>query len=279
MKKLLLLLLPLSIAHAQLSQEFKTYWFDGHAEINSYQLIQSRYGEQRNGKAVLIYVTEDFLDQEQVKANKKSKTTIPVLKSNRTKNFLTGIYPYSVMSSTFSSLRKKHPLLKTVASIQEWCGQSYLQLNVKNKKINLISHSYFEGEADHSVVLEEIPSEDSLWNLIRFNPSELPQGNFHLLPSLELIRMNHLSLSPVTANALVEKGNYRLHIPSLKRTLIIHFEEHFPHQITGWEEYYQDKGTAFQTKAKLIHSERRKYWQENAKQYEKLRTPFKLDEQ
>ena len=148
MKKLLLLfLLPPFIGMAQLSQTFKTHWFDGFAEINSYELTQSRYGQQRKGKAVLIFVTEDFLAKEQVKANQKSKTTIPVLKSNRSKNFLTGIYPYAIMSSSFSSLRKKHPLIKTVASIQEWCGQSYLQLNAREKENTLVSHSYFEGEA------------------------------------------------------------------------------------------------------------------------------------
>ena len=106
MKKLLLLfLLTPFIGMAQLSQTFKNHWFDGFAEISSYELTQSRYGQQRIGKAVLIFVTEDFLAKEQVKANQKSKTTIPVLKSNRTKNFLTGIYPYSIMSSSFSSLR------------------------------------------------------------------------------------------------------------------------------------------------------------------------------
>ncbi len=45
---------------AQLSQAFKQHWFDGHAEISSYELTQSCYGEQRKGKAVLIFVTEDF---------------------------------------------------------------------------------------------------------------------------------------------------------------------------------------------------------------------------
>ncbi len=147
MKNLLLVCLFCSTwVQAQLSQEFKSHWFDGKAEINSYELTQSRYGEQRQGKAVLIFVTEDFLKEEQVKANRKSKSTVPVLKSNRTKNFLTGIYPYSIMNSSFSSLRKGHPFIKSVASIQEWCGQSYLQLNADEEDLSLISHSYFEGK-------------------------------------------------------------------------------------------------------------------------------------
>jgi len=89
MKKLLILFLlaPL-IGMSQLSQTFKNHWFDGFAEINSYELIQSRYGQQRKGKAVLIFVTEDFLAKELVKANQKSKTTIPVLKSKDNEGLL-----------------------------------------------------------------------------------------------------------------------------------------------------------------------------------------------
>ena len=46
-----------------LNQEFKNYWFDGTAEITSYELNQYRYGQNRKGSSVLIYVTEDFLPQ------------------------------------------------------------------------------------------------------------------------------------------------------------------------------------------------------------------------
>ena len=64
------------------------------------------------GKAVLIYVTEDFLNKEQVKANRKSKVSQTVLKLNRTKKFNTGIYPYSIMTSLFTRLGQKKPLAK-----------------------------------------------------------------------------------------------------------------------------------------------------------------------
>lgn len=278
MKKLLLLfLLTPFIGMAQLSQTFKNHWFDGFAEISSYELTQSRYGQQRIGKAVLIFVTEDFLAKEQVKANQKSKTTIPVLKSNRTKNFLTGIYPYSIMSSSFSSLRKKHPLIKTVASIQEWCGQSYLQLNAREKENTLISHSYFEGEADQNLTLPKTISEDELWNLIRFNPKNLPVGEFDLLPSLEIIRLNHIEPKAVKATASLQAGNYTLYIPSLQRSLNIQFDPNFPYTIEGWEEKYDHKGEQYTSTAKRIYTERRQYWQENNNASVRFRVPFKLD--
>lgn len=277
MKKLLLFLLAPFIGMAQLSQTFKNHWFDGFAEISSYELIQSRYGQQRKGKAVLIFVTEDFLAKEQVKANQKSKTTIPVLKSNRTKNFLTGIYPYSIMSSSFSSLRKIHPLIKSVTSIQEWCGQSYLQLNTGEKENTLISHSYFEGEADQNITLPKTASEDELWNLIRFNPKNLPVGEFDLLPSLEIIRLNHIKPKVVKATASLQAGNYTLYIPSLQRSLNIQFDQNFPYTIEGWEEKYVHKGEEYISTAKRIHTERRQYWQENNNASVRFRTPFKLD--
>lgn len=278
MKKLLSLLLLTSLCvQAQLSQRFKQHWFDGHAEISSYELTQSRYGEQRKGKAVLIFVTEDFLAKEQVKANQKSSSTLPVLKSNRTKHFLTGIYPYSIMSSSFSSLRKNHPLIKTVASIQEWCGQSYLQLNNTKQGYAFTSHSYFEGEADQKFNIEKFFSEDQLWNLIRFDPKKLPTGAFDLLPSLEMIRLNHIKVKAVKAVGIKKEGLYVLNIPSQERTLTIWHSMQFPYIIEGWEEKYTKKGEAYTSTAQRIHTERRQYWQENNSTFERLRTPFKLD--
>lgn len=41
------------------SEQFHDYWHAGKAEVNSYNLDQSRYGESRPGKAVLIFATED----------------------------------------------------------------------------------------------------------------------------------------------------------------------------------------------------------------------------
>lgn len=264
-------------SYAQLSQTFKSHWFDGRAEINSYALNQSRYGQQRQGKAVIIFVTEDFLADEQVKANQKSKTTLPVFKSNRTKNFLTGIYPYSIMSSTFSSLRKAHPLIKSVASIQEWCGQSYMQLNTTKDKFSIQSHSYFEGEADQTLGVPKTTSEDEIWNLIRFDPKYLPVGKIKIFPALENIRLNHIASKAMDAVATLDSGKYQLDYPSIDRRLIIYFSTTFPYTIEGWEETYRTKGENFTSTAKRIHTERRKYWQENNTIHTNLRTPFKLD--
>ena len=278
MKYFLPFLLFLSFGlQAQLTSQFKTHWFDGHAEISSYELEQSRYGEQRHGKAVVIFVTEDFLPQQQVKANQKSKTTLPILKSNRTKNFLTGIYPYSIMNSSFSSLRQGHPMLKSTTSIQEWCGQSYLQINYKNNHMHLISHSYFEGEADQEKQLDKTLAEEAIWNLLRINPQKLPTGNFSILPALEFIRMNHRDYEVTKAYGVLSSGNYTIDMPAIERRLEIKFSEQFPYLIEGWTETYSHKGKTYTSQAKRIHTARRKYWQENQNKYEMLRQPFNLN--
>ena len=99
-----------------ISQEFKDYWYAGKAEISSYKLEQARYGELRDGTAALIFVTEDFLPEVQVKADRQNESNIPVMKVNATKNFNTGIYPYSVMSSTFYPVFKEQHALKVSQS-------------------------------------------------------------------------------------------------------------------------------------------------------------------
>ena len=265
----------------RVSEQFKAHWFDGHAEINSYALSQSRYGENREGTAVLLFVTEDFLKKEQVKANQKSKETLPVLKLNRTKKLLTGIYPYSIMSSSFSQLMTPQAVIKNSASIQEWCGQSYLQMNVNEEKINITSHSYFEGEADQNFNLEKNLTEDELWNLIRLKPQALPQGKLMLIPSLESSRMNHKKIEACKANASIEINEkytiYTIAYPLLKRYLAIKFLNDFPHTIEGWVEQTIKNGKELTSTAKRIHTERRQYWNENNNASEKFRIPFKLD--
>ena len=74
----------------ELSKAFKTYWYAGEAEISSYKLEQERYGEMRDGHAILVYVTEDFFD-----ANVLSyKNIIQFIEnSNKTKGITCKILP------------------------------------------------------------------------------------------------------------------------------------------------------------------------------------------
>ena len=248
-----------------LDQEFKNYWFDGTAEITSYELNQYRYGQNRKGSSVLIYVTEDFLPNKQVKANKESSSTLNILKLNRTKNFLTGIYPYSIMTSIFSRLEKKKPLVKITSSIQEWCGQSYIQLN-RRENLKISSHSYFEDEADQNTNLKDNLTEDEIWTLIRTQPELLPKGKILILPSIEYLQLNHKKIKFYEAEASIiqEEGinTYLIIYPELQRKHSISFKNVRPYGIIEWAEYdlrFPDQVT----KAKVIKTVKLPYWKLN----------------
>ena len=55
MKTLLVLLLLPGLVGAA---DFDSYWHDGKAELDGYRLTVSRYGQERKGQAVAVYVTE-----------------------------------------------------------------------------------------------------------------------------------------------------------------------------------------------------------------------------
>lgn len=230
-----------TIKKQPLTQEFKDYWYAGDAEVTSYSLQQARYGETRDGKAVLIYVTEPFLADKQVKADKQNPNNVSVLKLNATKKYLTGIYPYSIMSSSFYPVYNNQQALKVTFSAQEWCGHVYAQINNRND-FEVMSHSYFESEADQSFQLEKNILENELWNKIRIDPKSLPVGKVKVVPSLEYVRLSHKELKAYEATlTLSENGNsstYEIKYPELDRSLKIDFQSSFPYEILGWSETF-----------------------------------------
>lgn len=250
-------------ASRTLSKAFKTYWFSGHAEISSYSLTQSRYGELRSGDAVLIYVTEDFMPNTQVKANNPGENSIKVLKLNATKKFNTGIYPYSIMQSAFQPIYTKSQPLKISASIQEWCGHVYAQINRSSSSFKYTGHSYFEGEADTTIDLPLHPTENEIWTTVRMNPKELPQGNFKMIPALEYLSLKHKKNQAYNANGILMNNEYRLFYPELNRKLIITFNSNFPYEILKWEEHFQADQKQFITKAVKKKTIKSPYWQKN----------------
>lgn len=261
---------------APLTQEFKDYWYAGEAEISSYKLKQARYGELREGQAVLIYVTEDFLPEIQVKADNQSDNNIPVLKLNATKNFNTGIYPYSIMQSTFYPVANNQHALKISSSMQEWCGHVYAQLNNKDK-FNIMSHSYFEGEADENFELDKTILENELWPQLRINPKSLPTGSINVIPSFEFTRMKHIDIKAYNAEATLTKNTYTLSYQDINRLLLINFNPEFPHDILSWEEQFKSGSQTLTTKATKLKTIKSPYWQKNDNASSFLRDTLQLN--
>jgi len=256
----------------ELSPEFKDYWYAGKAEISSYKLEQARYGEMREGKAVLVYVTEDFLPEKQVKADRQNPSNIPVLKLNATKKFNTGIYPYSIMQSIFYPISNNQHAIKVSSSIQEWCGHVYAQLN-NREQFEIMSHSYFEKEADEHFKLYKTILENELWTQLRINPKSLPTGDLDIIPSFEYTRLRHIPIKSYKAKATLNNNSYSITYPKLNRTLDINFNPNFPFDILSWEESI-GKLTTKAIKLKTIQSA---YWNKNSNKDETLRDTLQLN--
>ncbi|MBT8266222.1 MAG: septum formation inhibitor Maf [Bacteroidia bacterium] len=261
------------------SQAFKDYWYAGVAEITSFELEQARYGELRNGNAVLIYVTEDFRPEAQVKADRSYADNISVLKLNATKTFNTGIYPYSIMQSTFYPVSNDQHALKVSSSIQEWCGHVYSQLNNRDQ-FEIDSHSYFESEADADFKLDKAILENEIWTQLRIDPASLPQGDMMIIPSLEFIRLRHIELKAYKAIATLSEGIYTLDYPNLDRSLSISFKTEFPYEIQGWTETFNSgfgpNAKTMTTTAKKLESITSAYWSKNSNADEGLRKTLGL---
>jgi hypothetical protein len=206
----LLLLLFLSLAAPSSAQDFWRHWGDGKAELNGYTLKQPRYGALRDGKAVLVFVTEDFSDALRVKADPgrhPAADVYPVLKLNAVRDFQTGIYDYNVMTSAFLRVAPGWPVAKVSFSSQEWCGHVWHQITPRNGRLQGLFHSYFDGEADGT---DDLPFpkdgvlEDALPILLRrWNGAYLKAGEARtvpFLPSLLWVRLNHRPLAWTTAN-------------------------------------------------------------------------------
>jgi len=229
-------------------QSFGDYWYQGKAEITSYTLKQARYGEIHEGNAVLIFMTEDFSDSKHVKLDKPQEAgddAVKILKLNATRNFNTGIYPYSLMGSVFSPVdqaRYPNPL-KINMSAQEWCGQAFVQIDHQGDSYSVQQHSYFESEGDRTINLDAVATEDGIWTTIRLNPSGLPTGAVRMIPGSLYQRFSHATwaIHNATATHKTDGQNanqmvYTLTYPDLNRTLKIRHKSAFPFEIESWEE-------------------------------------------
>ncbi|HSF54007.1 MAG TPA: hypothetical protein VLA71_09660 [Algoriphagus sp.] len=265
-------------------EQFAKYWYQGKAEINVFDLQQSRYGEVRPGKAVMIFVTEDFSKSKQVKLDNpedRRSDAQKVMKLNMTREFITGVYPYHTMLSVFTPVYEEAWSPKIVASVTEWCGQSFTQLNFKSGKYTAKQFSYFESEGDTEAKLDA-PAEEEIFNLIRLNPELVPIGNMRLVPSLIFQRFAHIPLKAESATiSKKDIGSNQSEIEvvysEIGRKLIVRYQQFFPYEIIAFEEVWtkadgkQEVTTANRTNMQMLD-----YWNQNEKVFEPLRKDLGL---
>lgn len=272
---------------------FWEHWGDGRAELAGYDLVTPRYGAERKGTAVAIFVTEPFSAGARVKADGPEgdgEEIFQAMKLNLVQDFPTGIYDYNLMTSAFVSLQPVpgEPELppgapvKVSFSSQEWCGHVYQQALFRQSGVELTLHSYFGGEADAESTLAARPagvSEDALllWARGLAYPAVVAGESVTvpLLTGLERSRLAHveaewetveLSRGSGTSEVTVPAGTFTVEearavirgsgSPDGERSWTFHVEAEPPHRIVAWE-------TSAGERAELRGSDRLAYWKLN----------------
>ncbi|QDO94573.1 hypothetical protein FNB79_11555 [Formosa sediminum] len=262
--------------------DFKSYWYGGKAELSSYELKQSKYGKIREGEIVLIFVTEPFSLSKHVKLDRPNDAgddKITVMKLNQVRKFTTGIYDYSILTSTFTPIDyKAHPYtLKSTTSIQEWCGQTFTQLNLNGATYNFKHFSYFESEGDETQDIDVALLEEDLMTRIRIQNGTLATGDITLIPSTIHSRFSHKNMAAAKANiskTLTEDTiQYTIRYAELDRTITLDVENKFPYKIMKWTE---DDGDGLITTATLKSSLLEPYWNQKSIADEAKRDELKL---
>jgi len=222
-------------------EDVKKTW-SGAAEISSYDLIQVRYGVERKGSAILVYVREPFLRDRQVK-DESGKGSFEVLKLNTVKEFKTGAYPYHCMTSIFHPLESKaEKALKVTTSVQEWCGHIYMHTSRKDGSVQTKLNSYFENEEGETFKTKDsVLLEDEVWTMLRLHPDQLPIGNVEMLVGDLTSRFRHEKQKVSLAKTEWKKGSdktsvYHIQYQDTGNSLAIEISSKLPYEIQGWKE-------------------------------------------
>jgi hypothetical protein len=270
---------------------FEPHWQDGRAELDGYRYTVIRYGEERLGQAVLVYVTEPFSASRYVKADRPDRDpadTFEALKLNLVRDFQTGIYDYNSMVSVFAR-SADFSLVKVSFACTEWCGSVYEETIFEPHRIADRVRSYFEGEsADRTLPRKKGGvEEDQLFILLRGLRGQdfLEPGERRTVPFLAspfFRRLGHretrwgtatLERLPVREMLRVSAGRFECDVyvvrPDDGREGRFHVERAYPHRIIRWTWAPAAKAGGRMGRdgcdaGELIGSRRLPYWQLNA---------------
>lgn len=250
-------------------------WSDGQAEVTSYALKYPRYGVTREGTAVAIFVTETMAKSLGVKSDpgvRDKADEFPVMKLNLIENFQTGIYDYKLMLQSFVALDEAHGrpagvAAKIVWSSQEWCGNLFKIARFDDGNVNVVSHSYFDGEGDQEnsdpSPAAAVLSEDvlMLWARGMAWPVVAP-GETREVPALLALQHSRQKKGPTqwgTAKlSRITKGDVEEAVATLSdgRTRTFVVEKAAPHRVVSY-------ATSEGVEATRIAVVRNKYWELN----------------
>ena len=274
---------PAPAGTAAVAPEFGAWWHDGRAELDGYRYTVERYGHERRGRAVAVYVTEPFSRSRHVKLDDPRRApadAVEVLKLNLMRDFQTGIYDYHTMLSLFAASSDFAPL-KIAFTSSEWCGQVSEELHVIGGQLRQRVASYFEGES----IQQPLPlpaggvQEDALFILLRgLRGAYLRPGETRVVPFLASPFHRRLAHQPATwgratierlaapASVTVPAGTFACDVysvrPSDGRLGRFELERAWPHRIVRWRwQPAPDASALGATDAgELTGSTRLEYW-------------------
>lgn len=255
------------------SPAFWARWGDGKAELTGYAVTTTRYGAPREGRVVLIYVTEPMDRRNWIKddaGDVPAEDRVNVLKLNHVLKFQTGIYPYSVMTSVFAPVDRlsaeRFTPAKIAMSAQEWCGHVYERVIPRPDAFDSELRSYFHAEGDRDATVK-VPAgtlyEDALLIQLRELDGPFAGGRDwagSIVPSMWSQRKRHAALEPLPATIRREDAT-RDGVPVARFTLAYgsvttayEVEKAAARRVLFWKSSDGDE-------AKLLKTTRLPYWQ------------------
>lgn len=267
------------------SSDFWRTWGDGKAELIGYETISPRYGHLHPAELALIYVTEPFSRRSLIKDDDaQNAERMDVLKVNISEKFLTGVYPYSILTSVFcpvDALRaERFQPAKITLSVQEWCGHVFTGVWPDEQTMVHKGFSYFASEGDTDERIPITPAtlfEDALLVQLReldgpFNGGRDWEGA--LIPALWRQRRAHRPLraeqARIVRSTAAEGENTRFVLTAGEYTREFTVERAASKRIVSWN-------TSDGMQARMIRATRLPYWGLHNPGDESHRAEFGLD--
>lgn len=131
-------------------------WDDGLAEVAVYAAERVVYNKPRQFEYTLITVKEDFNRAFNVKTDDYTRSDLfPVLKVNAFARIPTENYPYHYLTSLFFTRENPITLHKLTNSSQEWCGNTFKEINATGGSFAYTYHSYWDGQGSGQIKLDK----------------------------------------------------------------------------------------------------------------------------
>lgn len=273
-------------ARSPASGDFRSLWYDGNAELSGYRLTTPRYGELRTGEMALVYVTEPLSRRTWIKDDDAPPADrVDVIKLNQSFGFLTGIYPYSVMTSVFAPIDDwggaRFSPVKITLTAQEWCGHVFQALWPAPGRVRTQIASYFASEGEgvgETAVPEGTRYEDALLIQLRELDGPFADGrdwSGPLVPSIWRLRRAHTP--PRVEQATIRRTTHgegadavtRFTLESRDYRRTFEVETAPRRRVLGWT-------TSEGEEVRLIRTTRLPYWTLNHRGDEALRDQLGL---